>query len=106
MNSQLSKGILDLVLLLQLSIEDSYAYKMSKFVTTSIGVTEGAVYPVLRRLETKKLISSYDVPNGKRSRKYFHLLPEGEAHLDTLIYQWKEISDVIIKLEGSHQDGD
>ncbi|MHC9532148.1 PadR family transcriptional regulator [Dellaglioa sp. BT-FLS60] len=105
MNSQLNKGVLDLILLLQLQSQDDYAYTMSKFVTKSIGVTEGAVYPVLRRLESKDMISSYDIPNGKRSRKYFHLLPEGEKYLKTLLEQWQDISTIINKLEAS-QDAD
>lgn len=106
MNSQLNKGVLELVLLLQLRIKDDHAYTMSKFVSQSIGVTAGSVYPVLRRLESKALISSYDVPNGKHNKKRFHLLPEGETYLTTLIDQWKEVTNVIIKLEDTQTDAD
>nr|SFZ89001.1 hypothetical protein LREN565_2114 [Loigolactobacillus rennini] len=99
MNPQINKGVLELVLLLQLKFQDNYAYRLSKFTSNSLGVTEGAIYPVLRRLEAKGIINAYEIPHGKRIRKNYHLLPKGDAYLDKLMAQWQRTNIVITRLE-------
>lgn len=95
MNPQLNKGILEMILLLQLQKSDNYAYILSKKAAESLGVTEGAVYPVLKRLEKKNLVSTYDIPHGKRVRKNYHLLDSGEDYLTALLEQWKKINQAV-----------
>lgn len=75
---------------------DGYGYAIIKRVRELSGDalewTEGMLYPVLHRLEKQKLIESYWKKEGGRRRRYYRLLPAGEAELESLRDQWDVIN--------------
>ena len=57
---------------------------------------EGSLYPVLYKLEDKKLITSHAIQTGKRRvRKYYHIEATGLERLDQLLSDYRVIADSI-----------
>ena len=62
---------------------------------------EGALYPLLHRLEREKLIESFwKVGDNGRRRKYYRLLAEGQTELAKEKERWTLASDLLNKLWG------
>lgn len=55
MNTQFKKGILDLCVLSILHEEDCYGYDIVNKVTTYMEISEGSIYPLLRRFKKKTM---------------------------------------------------
>ncbi len=75
---QLKKGALELCVLALLSKEDSYAYEIASQLSGAIGMAEGTIYPLMRRLQGLGWVRAYLVasPTGP-SRKYYSLTAAG-----------------------------
>jgi PadR family transcriptional regulator, regulatory protein PadR len=79
---QLKKGVLELCVLELLSEADSYAYEIASRLAASIGMGEGTVYPLMRRLDSGGLVQTYLVESSSGpSRKYYRLTRAGRAEL-------------------------
>lgn len=79
---QLKKGVLELCVLELLSQEDGYAYEIASRLADAIGMGEGTVYPLMRRLHTEGLVETYLVEsNTGPSRKYYRITRTGRAEL-------------------------
>lgn len=93
-HSQMIKGLLEGCILKIVSNEESYGYKITEKLVKHgfLELNEGSVYPVLVRLEKKKLLRSVlkDSPMGPK-RKYFYLTSEGEVRLQEFMMAWNEI---------------
>ena len=71
---QLKKGVLELCVLELLSQEDGYAYDIASRLAEAIGMGEGTVYPLMRRLHTEGLVETYLVESTSGpSRKYYRI---------------------------------
>ena len=78
MNAQYKKGVLELCVLALLSEGDRYGYEISERLGTRIGLAGSTVYPILRRLEADRLLTSYlGAPRGGAPRKYYALTAPG-----------------------------
>lgn len=59
-----------------------YGYEMTQHVRElsqgHLRITEGALYPLLHRLESEGIIQSEIEYTGNRGRKYYSLTPEGK----------------------------
>jgi Predicted transcriptional regulators len=95
-NSQLKKGVIEILILKLLSREKMYGYQLlQELDIKSNGVfkmKEGTLYPVLYRLEDSGFISSlWEEPDYRSSdkrpvpRKYYQITPGGLAELAKLI---------------------
>jgi PadR family transcriptional regulator PadR len=87
----LLKGVLDMCLLAVISEEPSYGYEMVRKLTER-GLdlaSEGAIYPVLSRMERNGLIAGYLVasPEGP-ARKYYRIEKKGTAALGEWSTAW------------------
>ncbi len=79
---QLKKGVLELCVLELLAQGDSYAYEIASTLADAIGMGEGTVYPLMRRLLTEELVETYFVESSSGpSRKYYRLTKAGRAEL-------------------------
>ena len=93
--SQLMRGTLEGCILKILSKSTSYGYEI---VTTLLGygfkdIKEGAIYPLLVRLEKKGIITSEMRPSPLGpSRKYYSITPDGVEYLNEFKTNWKQIS--------------
>jgi PadR family transcriptional regulator PadR len=86
---QLRKGVLELCVLALLSQEDSYAYELASRLAKEVGMGEGTIYPLMRRLQDDGLVRTYLVesPSGP-SRKYYKLTPSGRAAFAAQKTEW------------------
>ncbi len=81
-NKKYIKGFLeDIVLHLINEQDEMYGYEITKKVQNltkgAIAVSEGALYPILHKLENeKKLTATFKKVDG-RTRKYYTITPEG-----------------------------
>ena len=89
--TQLRKGLLDIVVLNLLSHGPSHGYEMVQKMKRIEGlqIREGNIYPVLARLETDGLVTSYAQPSTDGPpRKYFQLTQAGQIALDDMNKHW------------------
>ena len=61
---QLKKGALDLCVLALLSRGDSYAYEIASRLSEAIGMGEGTIYPLMRRMQSDGLVETYLVESS------------------------------------------
>jgi PadR family transcriptional regulator PadR len=97
MDNSLLKGTIDLLILCVLRNDDCYAYQLPDLINEySGGIIEMptmALYQPLYRLEEKGLIEVEQRKVKKRRiRTYYHLTEAGEAYLDSLISDYREVS--------------
>jgi PadR family transcriptional regulator PadR len=93
---QLKKGVLTLCVLALLSRGDSYAYEIASRLSQAIGMGEGTIYPLMRRMQSDGLVETYLVesPAGP-SRKYYRLTPAGHDAFTIQQADWREFSDAV-----------
>lgn len=93
--SQLRKGVLDILILKLISEKDMYGYELMKELEEKsrqyYTLKEGSLYPVLYRLEDNGLIESYRIDDsGRRAvpRKYYRISEKGIATVAIHKDQW------------------
>ncbi len=93
---QLKKGVLGLCVLAVLARQESYAYEIASLLSDAIGMGEGTIYPLMRRMQTDGLVATYLVesPAGP-SRKYYKLTPAGQAALNAQRDEWRGFTDAV-----------
>ncbi len=96
-------GTLEMLVLSLLNHKDLYGYEISLLLKDlSIGsfvVPEGSLYPVLYKLEDRKLITSQSVQTGKRRvRKYYHIESTGKDRLTYLLSEYRITTTGIDKI--------
>lgn len=94
MKTQLKKGILEIFVLGLLSHGDSYGYKIVQDLSEVIDISESTLYPILRRLEARGSISTYQQEYNGRLRKYYNLNEKGKKELKQFIQEWEDIKEV------------
>ena len=96
--TQLRKGLLDIVVLNLLQNGQSHGYEMIQTLRQINGleIREGNIYPILARLQTDGLIASYSEPSRDGPpRKYFKLTELGHKTLEEMNSHWDLIIDSI-----------
>jgi PadR family transcriptional regulator PadR len=98
---QLKKGALDLCVLALLSRGDSYAYEIASRLADAIGMGEGTIYPLMRRMQAEGLVETYLVesPSGP-SRKYYRLTRAGHASFAAQKSAWKSFAGAVTSILG------
>ena len=101
---QLKKGVLELCVLALLSQHDSYAYEIASRLSAGIGMGEGTIYPLMRRLQNERLVETYLVesPAGP-SRKYYRLTPSGHASFASQKAAWNSFATAVHGILGGAQ---
>jgi PadR family transcriptional regulator PadR len=93
---QLKKGVLELCVLALLSQHDSYAYEIAARLADSIGMGEGTIYPLMRRLQNDGLVETYLVESSAGpSRKYYRLTSTGAASFSAQKAAWASFSGAV-----------
>jgi PadR family transcriptional regulator PadR len=93
MNAQFKKGVLELCVLALLDRKDCYGYEMVDEISKNILISEGTIYPLLKRLKNEKLVVSYlkESQDGP-PRKYYQLTELGKEKKENLVAEWDEFS--------------
>lgn len=101
MNVQFKKGVLELCVLVLLDKQDRYGYELVQKISDQISISEGAVYPLLRRLTKAGYFDTYLQESSEGPpRKYYKLTDTGRTYLHALLKEWRVFStgvDNIIK---------
>ena len=93
---QLKKGVLDLCVLALLSQHDSYAYEIASRLAAAIGMGEGTIYPLMRRLQSDRLVETYLVESTEGPpRKYYKLTEAGRKSFTSQQSAWKSFSGAV-----------
>jgi len=101
MNIQFKKGALELCVLAIVNDQDCYGYELTEKISQHIGISEGSIYTLLRRLTKEGYFTTYLVESsGGPSRKYYHLTDQGRAYLEEMKSQWVDFSNGVNQLLG------
>jgi DNA-binding PadR family transcriptional regulator len=97
---ELRRGTLILAVLGALRTE-KYGYTLrAELAEQGIEIDEGALYPMLRRLETQGLLTSEWREDAKRQKRFYRLSGDGAAALEQLSQEWRDMNralDSILK---------
>ena len=106
MNNQYKRGVLELCVLSLLYREDRYGYDISEFLSRHIKISEGTVYPILRKLKSDGYVTTYlSEQSGGPPRKYYSLTKTGRDEYLTQKADWLEfITSVETLLEGDEKN--
>ena len=86
---QLKKGALELCVLALLARRESYAYEIASTLAERVGMGEGTIYPLMRRMQSDGLVETYlQESSSGPPRKYYHLTDAGRASFVAQKAEW------------------
>jgi len=93
--SDLFTGSLDLLVLRALSWGPSHGYAIGKWIRDSTDgtllVKDGVLYPVLHRLERRRLVEEeWGLTETNREAKFYQLTTDGRRQLKVETARWRE----------------
>jgi len=96
----LLQGTLGLLILKALAAQELHGYGIARWVQDVTGevlqIEEGSLYPALRRLEDKGLITSrWAVSENNRRARYYALTRAGRQHLRDDASTWLQFSRAV-----------
>ncbi|SDJ11962.1 PadR family transcriptional regulator [Salimicrobium halophilum] len=101
MDREIMKGSIDILMLNLISRRDRYGYEIVRDLKQQsealYNMSEGTLYPALKRLEKKEWLSSYWSETDSGRRKYYRITGDGREVLDKKLEDWKSVNDLIIK---------
>lgn len=99
MNSQLKRGTLELCVLSIVDRNDCYGYELVNQISECMHITEGTIYPLLKRLKDNGSINSYIVESQEGPpRKYYSITDIGKAEKTNQEKEWYEFIGSVDKL--------
>lgn len=98
---QLKKGVLEMCVLALLSKGDNYAYDIASRMAQAVGMGEGTIYPLMRRMQNDGLVSTYlrESDSGP-PRKYYSITKAGANALKTQVQDWIAFETAVRKILG------
>lgn len=97
MDTQIKKGILELVILQLLSQRETYGYELLKEVSSKFEVSESGIYAILRRLCSDGYLNYTKSQESQGPpRKIYYITNEGR---DYLMDQKKELMHIVAMLK-------
>jgi len=81
----ITKNLLDIQILHIINKQPTWGYKIKKQIeaTSGLKIRHGALYPLLKKLEEKGLITSQKQQQGKRTRKIYTTTEKGKDYIKT-----------------------
>ena len=99
MNIQFKKGVLELCVLTLLSRGDRYGYELVSEISQNIAISEGTIYPLLKRLKDEGYFTTYLQESQEGPpRKYYKLTERGEKESHNLTTEWYAFTAGINKI--------
>ncbi len=90
LNVQFKKGVLNLCVLALVERQDMYGYELVQAISNQIEISEGSVYPLLRRLTKEGYFTTYLKESTEGPpRKYYQITELGRQNLKELETDWK-----------------
>lgn len=105
MNIQYKKGVIELCILSALNKKDRYGYELSEMISKSIDISDGTVYPILRKLKSEGLLKTYlsEASSGP-PRKYYSLTETGRENFEKDSREWLEFTTIVNKMIKGEDD--
>ncbi len=89
MNIQLKKGVLELCVLSMVNQKDCYGYELVNEISKNIVISEGTIYPLLKRLKDEGFVTTYLAESQEGPpRKYYRITPLGISTYEQLVSEW------------------
>lgn len=101
----LGPQLLETCVLAILSREDAYGYILTQQVKEHLGISESALYPILRRLQQDGCLAVYDSTYQGRNRRYYAITPEGRTRLAQGKEDWSRFRESVEYLLKEDEDG-
>lgn len=99
MNPQLKRGVLELCVLSIVRSSDCYGYELVNKISDFMHITEGTVYPLLKRLKDGGQINSYIVESSEGpARKYYKITENGMNTHEEMKKEWHEFTKSVNNL--------
>jgi PadR family transcriptional regulator PadR len=99
MNTQYKKGVIELCVLSLLTRRDCYGYDISEILSKHIDISDGTVYPILRKLRSEGLVTTYlTEESGGPPRKYYSLTKLGKTEFTDAKDEWLSFIETVQKL--------
>ena len=93
MNSQFNKGVIEMCVLSLVSKRDFYGYELVETISKKIEISEGTVYPILRRLTQEKYFDTYLQESSEGPpRKYYRMTALGKKETEKMTKEWKQFT--------------
>lgn len=94
MNIQFKKGVLELCVLSLLDKRDFYGYELVEHISRYINISEGTIYPLLRKFRTEGYVTNYlEESQEGPPRKYYKLTERGTEVYQELEIEWESFID-------------
>lgn len=98
-------GVPELLLLRLLSRRPMYGYELVQAIHQASGQAldfgEGCIYPILHRLEAKRILTSSRQTVNGRSRVVYRLTDKGHRRLEQSVAAWQQVVQAVTQvLEG------
>lgn len=101
MNAQFKKGVLELSVLMMMGRKDYYGYELVEEISKVLEISEGTLYPILRRLTDEKYFETYLKESSEGPpRKYYRMTKLGKEFQKEQYKQWTQFNLQIEKLIG------
>ena len=103
MDTQFKKGVLELCVLTLIQKKDYYGYELVTKISNNISISEGTIYPLLRRLSKDGYLKSY-LKESKEgpARKYYKITIEGKKRWKKLSKDWNDFNfkvNILLKVD-------
>ncbi|MBH0130316.1 PadR family transcriptional regulator [Rhodoglobus sp. NPDC076762] len=97
--TQLRKGVVEYCVLGLLSREPMYGWQLSEqLVAAQMIASIGTLYPMLSRLRSQGLVTTYDEASASGPvRKYYQLTAQGSAQLEAFRLQWEPFAATVLR---------
>ena len=96
MNVQFKKGVLELCVLVLTTSKDRYGYELVEEISKKFEISEGTIYPLLRRMTKEGLFDTYLQESQEGPpRKYYKLTAKGADLKEDMVQEWKQFSNSV-----------
>ena len=102
-STDLLQGTLQVLILKALLAEPTHGYGIARWVEQTTGdvlrIEEGSLYPALRRLEDRRLVTSeWGLSENNRRARFYSLTAAGRAHLKSEAAAWTRYSAAVTRV--------
>ena len=99
MNIQYKKGVIELCILSILNKKDMYGYELSEYISNKIDISDGTVYPILRKLKADGFVKTYlSEDSGGPPRKYYTITQTGKEQFNLDSNDWLNFVEIVKKI--------
>jgi len=101
-SKEIKRGAASLAIVAILDEQAAYGYEIVKTLgekASFLQLEQGTVYPLLRRLEKRKLlVSEWNYDDPTKPKKYYKLTADGKMALQMMTETWSVLSDELRRL--------